>query len=326
MKAILATRSGGPEVLTEVDAPEPMPGPSEVRVRIASIGVNYADVMCRKAIHRSMRPPPIVLGCEAAGVVDACGPKSSRLQPGERVGVYSPFGGAYAQALVVPEAYALPIPPQMSFETAAAFTHVYLTAYEALHLGGTPAPGMTVLVTAAAGGLGGAIVDVATLLGLRVVAAVGSPAKRERLQQRGVGTVVDYAGHDLAAAVLEITGQRGVDIAIDTVGGAVFAQAQNCLTPLGRIVIAGAASGDEPRPDVDALLSRSAVFSTLNLSVVFAHRPEHMHEVWGRLIAWYGAGSLGPRIGHRFALSRAADAHRLLESRASTDKILLDPA
>lgn len=326
MKAILARASGGPDVLAEVELPIPELGPGEVRVRTAAIGVNYADVMCRQAVHRSMRPPPIVLGCEAAGVVDAVGPGAGRHALGARVGVYSPFGGAYADWLVVPEDYALSIPAAMSFDDAAAFTHVYLTALAALTLVATPSPGARVLVTAAAGGLGGALLEVAQLLGLQPVAGVGSAAKRDLLLARGIATVVNYGAEPLDAAVLAATGGRGVDLAIETVGGELFAQAQRALAPLGRIVIAGAASGAEPVPDVAELLARSATCSTLNLSIVFAHRVDLAHALWARLLAWYATGACRPRIGRRFALGEAADAHRFLESRSSTDKILLDPA
>lgn len=322
---VVARAAGGPEVIEVVRTPRPAPAAGEVRVRVGAIGVNFADVMCRQAVHRSMRPPPIVLGCEAAGVIDAVGPGVAAGRVGERVGVYSPFGGAYAESLVVPSAYALPLPPDMPVDVAAAFTHVYLTAWTALHLGGDPVPGDSVLVTAAAGGLGGALLDVAVALGLRPVAAVGSPVKAARLRERGVGCVVDYADGGLARAVLLATDGRGVDVAVETVGGALCAEAQACLAPLGRLVIAGMAGGDAPVPDVPTLLARSAVCATLNLSVVFAHRPAAAHAAWNRIVGLWERGRLTPRIGHRFALADAAQAHRLLESRASTDKILLVP-
>jgi NADPH:quinone reductase len=325
MKVVLARAAGGPEVLSFTDQPMPEPRDGEVRVRVAAIGVNYADVMCRQAVHQSMRPPPLVPGCEASGVVEACGPGVTRHRVGDRVGVYSPFGGAYAQWLVVPENYALPLPDTMSYETAAAFTHVYLTAHEALNVSAPPQPKATVLVTAAAGGLGGAVLQLAAALGLRPIAAVGSPTKQRMLLERGVEMVIDYGTADLTEAALEATGGRGVDVVIETVGGVLFDQAQDALAPLGRIVIAGAASGHEPRPDVSALLARSATCATLNLSIVFAQRPDHIHRAWSRLLELYGKGLLTPRIGHRFELAKTADAHRLLESRGSTDKILLTP-
>ena len=325
MQAILARAAGGPDVLVSIEQPVPQPRDGEVRVRSLSIGVNYADVLCRQAVHQSMRPPPIIPGCEAAGIVEACGAGVSRHRIGDRVGVYSPFGGAYAEALVVPENYALPLPENMSFEEGAAFTHVYLTAHEALNASAPPRPGASILVTAAAGGLGGAVLQVAAALELRVIAAVGSSTKRQMLLDRGIETVIDYGTAHLTEAVLEATDGRGVDIAIETVGGVLFEQAQDALAPLGKIVIAGAASGCEPRPDVSALLARSATCATLNLSVVFAKQPANAHAAWERLTALYAKKLLQPRIGHRFELKDAAEAHRLLESRASTDKILLTP-
>jgi NADPH:quinone reductase-like Zn-dependent oxidoreductase len=128
MKVIWVRKAGGPEVLELTETDAPVPHDSEVRIKVSAIGVNYADVMCRKAVHQSMRPPPIIVGCEAAGVIDACGTGVPPERMGERVGVYSPFGGAYAEWLAVPQAYALPIPAEMSFEEAAAFTHVGLLA------------------------------------------------------------------------------------------------------------------------------------------------------------------------------------------------------
>lgn len=324
MKAVLVRTAGGPEVLELVEHPLSEPGKGEVRVRLCSVGVNFADVMCRRAVHRSMRPPPIVVGCEAAGIVEACGPSGvTRRRIGERVGVYSPFGGAYAEAIVVPEDYALPLPDSMSFEEGAAFTHVYLTAHEALNGIRPLERGTSVLVTAAAGGLGGALLQLASATGARVIAAVGSAAKQRLLIERGVETVIDYGSASLSEQILIATAGRGVDLAIETVGGEIFQQAQAALAPLGRIVVAGIAGGEESQPDIPTLLARSATCSTLNLSVVFAQYPERIREVWPKLIALYEQGLLRPRIGHRFALEQAADAHRLLESRGSVDKILL---
>jgi NADPH:quinone reductase len=325
MKAILVRAAGGPEVLELTEQPLPSPGAGEVRVKIAAIGVNYADVMCRKAIHLSMRPPPIIPGCEAAGIIDACGAGVSPHRLGERVGVYSPFGGAYAQSMTVPEAYALPLPQQMAFDEAAAFTHVFLTAHFALFGYGTPEPGSSVLITAAAGGLGGALRQVAHASKLDVIAAVGSEVKRRKLLESGERTVLAYEAASLTDQVLSVTSGRGVDLAIETVGGKVFDQAQAALAPLGRIVIAGVASGEESRPDIPTLLARSAACATLNLSVVFANRPQAVRDAWNRLIEGYLSEALRPQIGTRYALSEVASAHRLMESRASIGKILLDP-
>jgi NADPH2:quinone reductase len=282
--------------------------------------------MCRKAIHLSMRPPPIVPGCEAAGVIDACGPGVSLQRLGERVGVYSPFGGAYAQSMTVPEAYALPLPQEMPFDEAAAFTHVFLTAYFALFGQGRSEPGKSVLITAAAGGLGGALRQLAHSAKLNVIGAVGSAAKQRQLLSSGETTVLTYGAASLKDQVLNCTNGYGVDLAIETVGGQVFDEAQASLAPLGCIVIAGVASGEESRPDIPTLLTRSAACATLNLSVVFASRTHAIRNAWSQLIQGYLNQSLRPQIGTRFGLSQVADAHRLMESRGSIGKILLDPA
>ena len=322
MRAVLVERAGGPEVLRPVDLAVPEPGAGEVRVRIDRIGVNFADVLCRRATHRSMRPPPIVPGCEGAGLIDACGPGVTRWSVGDRVGFYSPFGGAYAEALVIPQQYALPLPDAMSFDQAAAFTHLALTAHAALVRDPSPA-GSTLLVTAAAGGLGGMVTQLGHALALTVIAAVGSDAKRTMLLARGLDPVIDYRAVRLDDAVLAATGGRGADRIVETVGGALFAQAQASLAPLGRIVIAGAASGTSPSVDVASLLDRSGGCTTLNLSVLYARAPEAMASAWTTLTGLFAEGRLLPRIGHRFPLAQAADAHRLIESRDSVDKILL---
>ena len=245
MKAVLARAAGGPEVLSSIEQPVPQPRDGEVRVRALSIGVNYADVLCRQAVHQSMRPPPIIPGCEAAGIVEACGAGVSRHRVGDRVGVYSPFGGAYAEALVVPENYALSLPEGMSFEEGAAFTHVYLSAHEALNASAPPRPGASVLVTAAAGGLGGAVLQLAAALELRVIAAVGSPTKRQMLLDRGIETVIDYGTSHLTEAVLEVTDGRGVDVAIEALGTQpTFEAALRVLRPGGTLSSLGVYSTD----------------------------------------------------------------------------------
>lgn len=324
-RAIHVRVPGGPDVLEPVVLPLPEPGPGEVRVRIAAIGVNFADVLCRRATHRSMRPPPIVPGCEAAGTIDACGPEVDPGRLGERVGVYSPFGGAYAEAMTVPAAYALPLPGDMGFEDGAAFTHLALTAHAALGPVGDARAGMTLLVTAAAGGLGGVLCQLARARGLDVLAAAGSAAKCATLGARG-WRAFDYGRDDFEDRVRDATAGRGVDRAVETVGGDLYARVERLLAPMGRIVIAGAASGRLAMPDPVVLLDRSASVATLNLSVVYANDPAAMRPVWDGLVALAHAGAIVPRVGHRFGLSEAADAHRLLESRASGDKIVLDPA
>lgn len=325
MKAIRAERRGGPEVLAKVDLPMPEIDDHAVLVRLHAIGVNYADVMCREAAHPSMQPPPIVVGCEGAGIVEACGAAVRDHQPGDRVGIYSPFGGAYAEWISVPAHYALPLPATMSFEDGAAFTHVYLTAYHALHTLGRAQVGDRLFISAAAGGLGTAILQLAKAWCLEAIAGVGSDEKRSFLAGLGVEHVVNYRREDVASRLAEITAGQGPDLVIETVGGELFETLQRALAPLGRLVTVGVAGGIEPRPDVGTLLSKSAVYAALNLSVIFARKRELIPPSWRDLCDLYMKGTLQPVIGHRFRLDEAAAAHELLESRRSTGKILLFP-
>lgn len=325
MKAIEVTRPGGVEVLRAVDVRPPATGPHDVRIRLHAIGVNYADVLCRRGTHPSMRQPPIIVGCEGAGTVEACGDQVTQHRIGDRVGVYSPFGGAYAEQIAVPEHYAMPLPAAMSWEDAAAFTHVYLTAFHALKTQGRASAGERLFVSAAAGGLGGAALQLAACFELDVIAGVGSDDKAAQLRAAGIEHVINYEREPLRDRIAAITAGRGVDLAIETVGGTVFTAVQESLAPLARLVTVGVAGGDGPKPDVGALLEKSASYATLNLSVVFAQFPQRIAESWRELLALHASGALRPQIGHRFPLDAAADAQALMESRRSTGKILLLP-
>ena len=325
MRAVEARRPGPSEVLEVVHRAIPRPKANQVLVHLAAIGVNYADIMCRRGSHPGMPAPPIVLGCEGAGIVEDLGPGVTRLRRGDRVGVYSPWGGSYAEWLNVPEAYALGLPDAMSFEDAAAFTHVYLTAYHALRTLGHACSDEWLVVTAAAGGLGTACIQLAQVWRLRVIAGVGSSAKFPALQRLGVEHTVDYSKASLAERVREITGDRGADLVLETVGGDIFRQAAMCLAPLGRVLLTGVASGEEPVPDLRAYLSRCGALCTVNLSVIFAHAPERIDSSWKTLLEIYSAGHAHPIIGHRFPLEEARQAQELMESRRSVGKILLLP-
>ncbi len=326
MRAVRIERTGGPEVLQLIELPTPTPAPGQVRVRTSVIGVNFADVLCRRGTHRSMPQPPIVPGCEVAGVIDACGDGIDTRRLGERVGVYSPWGGGYADALVVPAAYALPLPSSIADDAAAAFTHLALTADAALGRVGRARAGETLLVTAAAGGLGSMLLQLGAALGLDLFAATGSTEKSASLRSRGVTRIFDYGHPGWGDEIVEATGGRGIDLIVETVGGSVFEASQRLLAPLGRIVVAGAASGDAPIPGIEPLIDRSASCATLNLSVLYANQTVAMRNRWDTLLALHATGRLQPVIGHRFPLARADAAHRLLESRGSRDKIVLDVA
>jgi len=325
INAVHADRCGGSEVLVAREISTPHLRPGYVLVRLESIGVNYADLMCRRGAHPGMPSPPIVLGCEGAGRVEVCGSDVTLLREGDRVGVYSPWGGTYATYIAVPQTYALPLPRSMSYDEAAAFTHVYLTAYHALRTLGRAQSGQWLLVTAAAGGLGTALMQLGNLWELRIIGCVGSKSKFHVLERLGITHRLCYGSGDLSRGVKEITHGHGIDISVETVGGELFGEVIESLAPLGRIVLAGIAGGERPHIDVDVLLSRSATCSTLNLSVMFAWKPKLIRQSWIDLIDLYSEQNLRPIIGHRFPLARVREAHDLMESRQSIGKILLSP-
>ena len=327
MKAILVERTGGLDALRPVEQPWPRPGPGEIVVRLSHIGVNFADILCRRGTHPGMRQPPIVPGCEGAGIVDACGSSVTRWRVGDRVGVYSPFGGAYAEAIALPQDYAVGLPESMDMASAAAATHTALTAWMAIH-GATdveeaPARGGTMLVTAAAGGLGGMLLQLGAAAGLTVAAAVGSATKAELLLRRGWRHVYDYGAGPLDRAIASDFGTRGMDLVVETVGGAVHRQAQATLAPLGRYVIAGCASGEPAVLDERALLARCARCTWLNLSQVFAQRPDLVRHAWRHLVADHAQGAWQARVSRQFSLDDVAEAHRLMENRLGTDSFVL---
>ena len=325
MKAIRIEEAGGPEALVLVDAPVPSPGPGEVLVRVHASGVNFADILCRTASHPGMTPPPLIPGCEGSGVVEEVGVETTRFSVGDRVGVYSPRGGTYAEWVAVPENYALPLPPSMSFVHGAAFTHVFLTAYHALNTLGGAREGECVVITAAAGGVGTAVVQLALVQKLRVIGGVGSEGKLKVLKGLGVEYSVDYRSASLAAYVRDRTESRGADLVLESVGGAVFKEARACLAPLGRLVLFGIASGEGVAVHPYDLLRTSSTFAALNLSVFFAERHELIDPSWNELLGLYEAGKIRPMITQRMPLEDAPEAHRLMESRETVGKLLLLP-
>ena len=325
MKAIRVEEAGGPEALILVDAPKPSPGPGEVLVNVHASGVNFADILCRTASHPGMTLPPLIPGCEGSGVVEEVGEGTTRFRVGDRVGVYSPPGGTYAQWVAVPENYALPLAPSMSFGHGAAFTHVFLTAYHALNTLGGARKREWIVVTAAAGGVGTALVQLALAQKLRVIGGVGSEAKLKVLQGLGVEYAVDYRSASLADYVRECTDGRGADLVLESVGGAVFKEALASLAPLGRLVLFGIASGEGLAVHPYDLLRTSSTFATLNLSVFFAERHELIDPSWNELLGLYEAGKIRPMITHRLPLEKASEAHRLMESRETVGKLLLLP-
>ncbi|GIX48020.1 MAG: quinone oxidoreductase [Candidatus Tectimicrobiota bacterium] len=322
MRAVAFTETGGPEVLRVMELPDPQPGPGQVRLRVAVSGVNFRDIGVRKygRAEGSRVPEPVVTGIEAAGVVDALGEGVTHLRPGQRVATICP-GGGYGDLLVVPAAQVIPLPDSVSDLVGGTFAMTGLTAWHLLHTAARVQPGDTVLVHAAAGGVGVMLLQLARRCGVTVLATVGSAAKAETARRFGADAVINYREQDFAAAVRELTGGRGVDVVIDGVGATTCRGNLEALRVFGRLVSFGRASG-EPQLGLAELQQKSLQWAYFGIF----HAWQQL-EVWQRgvagLLPLVASGAVDPYVTETYPLAQAAEAHRRLEQRLTQGKLAL---
>ncbi len=325
MRAVVVTAFGGPEVLQYQEVPDPRPGLGQVLIRVAATGVNFADIQARRGRYHGEATPPFIPGLDAAGTIVAVGEGVHGLRVGQRVAAF-PLGGSYAEFVLADPALVYPLPDGVDFDTAAAFPTIGITAYNLLRTAGQLAEGETVLIHAAAGGVGTTAVQVARLLGAgRVLGTVGDDAKAELVRGLGADVVINYRREDFAARVRELTDGRGADVILDSVAGPVFRASLTCLAPFGRLVVFGQASGEPGQvPSADLYpLNRAVIgYSTGGYRRL---RPAALRPAAEVVLDWLATRRLHLIISRRFALAEAAEAHRLVESRASTGKVLLLP-
>ncbi len=319
MKAIQVDAFGGVEALRLVEHPKPSPAERKVLIRVAASGVNYADIMQREGIYPGGPRPPYIPGFEAAGIVESVGTHTDSALVGARVVCITP-GGAHAEYVSADARACIPLPDELSFIEGAAFPVQYLTAYHALTTIARAAEAETVLVHAAAGGLGTAAVQIARLLGLRVIGTASTREKCSRVLELGAEHAVTYDAFE--TAVREFTGGQGPDIILDTLGGEVLRRDLSLLPPLGRLVVLGLASRQAPVIDPVKLLFRSQAVLGFHLSAVL-ERAALVQESVGKLLVWIGEGKLRIQVGHTFPLLEIRRAHELLASRNSYGKIVL---
>lgn len=322
MKAIRPKHTGGPEVLQLEDVAVPAPGPNQALVRVAAAGVNYIDVYHRTGLYPMLLPIPI--GLEGAGVVEKLGEAVTGLEVGDRV-AWAGVPGSYASHVVAPVDRLVPVPDGVSIETAAAIPLQGMTAH---YLTKTVFPlgrEHSILLHAAAGGVGLLLIQLAKRAGAKVIGTTSTEAKAALAEGVGADHVINYTTTtDFAVEVKRLTGERGVDVAYDSVGKATFDGSLDSLAPRGMLVLFGQASG--PVGPLDLLrLSKGSYFLTRpSLQHYTATRDELLmraDEVF-RLVA---RGELRVRIDKTFPLSEAAEAHRALTGRATTGKVLLIP-
>jgi NADPH2:quinone reductase len=322
VKAVQVSRIGGPEVLELVEVPEPEPGPGQVLVRVEAAGLNYIDTYQRGGLYPMQ--VPFVLGVEGAGTVEAVGDEVGEVSVGDRV-AWCDAPGSYAELTAVPAGRAVKVPDGVTTEVAAA---VMLQGITAHYLAVDTFPlheGDRCLIHAAAGGVGQLLVQVAKRKGAQVFATAGGAEKVEVARQAGADHVIDYRETDFKEAVEEIAGPHAVDVVYDGVGAATFDGGLELLRPRGMMVAFGNASGPPAPLDVLRLSRGGSLFLT---RPTMGHYIASREELTGRtddLFEWIAAGELDVRIGARFPLDQAADAHRALEGRQTTGKVLLIP-
>lgn len=323
MKAVRLHEYGGPEVLEIVEIEKPVPTGREVLIEIKAIGVNYADTARREGKYVVKTPLPFIPGAEIAGVVAAVGEKVTSVQPGMRVVTLIESGG-YSEFALADERSLIPLPEQLDFKNAAALPLQGLSAYHVLKTMGRLEEGESVLVHAAAGGVGTLAVQLAKLFGAgKVIATASSPEKLELARQMGADVLVNYTEPNWEEKVLEATGGKGVDVALEMVGGDVFNKTLRCLATFGRLVVFGAASGEQSRMFPSSLMARNQSVIGFFLPQIM-RKPELLQPSLVELLTYLGEGKLKLTIGGVFLLEEAANVHRLLQSRKTTGKLILE--
>jgi NADPH:quinone reductase len=323
MKAIQVKQTGGPEVMELVDLPIPEPKPSEAVVRILAAGVNFIDVYNREGRYKA--PLPLVLGQEGAGVVSAVGPEVRGIAVGERV-AYTMTLGSYAEYAAVPADRLVKIPAGVSEREAAAAMLQGMTAHYLAYDSYPLKKGETALVHAAAGGVGLLLVQMAHHIGARVIATVSTEEKAKLARAAGADDVILYTQSDFEAETKRLTGGKGVDVVYDSVGKTTFDKGLNLLRPRGMMVLYGGSSGAVAPFDPLVLTQKGSIFLTRPSLGNYVITP---HELQQRASAVFGMireGKLKLRIEHVYPLAEAQRAHRDLEGRKTTGKLLLLPS
>jgi NADPH2:quinone reductase len=326
MKAVQFSRFGGPEVLETIERPTPRPGPGEVLVRVRAAGVNYFETLMRRNLYAVTPELPMAPGVEVAGEIETVGQGVDATLRGARVAVPMfaigrPAGG-YAEYVAVDAASVVPLPDGLSFEHAVALLVQGLTA---LHLvRRSPPRGRSVMVTAAAGGVGSLLLQLAKRTGAeRVIAVAGGQEKLDAARSLGADSGIDYREPGWAAMVRESTGGVGADIVYDAVGGALTRACLDALAPAGELVFGALGRFELTAAELEGMLFRNQ--SLKGFAMLPLLTPEGLRVDLAELFGLAAAGALAVTVGGRYCLDQAAEAHRVLEDRRSTGKVVLVP-
>jgi len=324
MRAVVVHETGGPEVMTVQDLPSPEPGPGELRVNVAAAGVNFIDVYFRIGAYPI--PTPFIVGSEGAGVVSAVGIGATGFKEGDHVAWAMVPGAGYAEQVIVPAGRAVHVPAGIDDETAGAVLLQGLTAQYLTRSTYPARPGETALVHAAAGGVGLLLTQVLSSRDVRVIATTSTESKAALAIEAGAAEVIRYDREDVATEVSRLTDARGVDVVYDGVGQATFEGSIDSLRPRGMLVSYGSASGKVTPVDPGLLQSKGSLFFTRPTLAHYAAARDELLERSREVFGWVASGQLSVRVGARYPLDQARQAHEDLESRSTTGKSLIIPA
>lgn len=322
MQAIQVSQVGGPEVLTSVDLPVPSPKPNEALINIKAAGINFIDVYIREG--RYQTPLPFISGQEAAGVVTEVGSEVTTLQPGDRV-AYTSVLGSYAEYAAVPASRLVKIPDEIDFEQAAAAMLQGMTAHYLLYSSYPLKKNETALIHAAAGGVGLLLVQMAKKMGARVIATAGTPEKAQLARDAGADECIVYTEADFETETRRLTDGAGVHVVYDGVGKATFDKDLEVLRPRGYLVLFGGSSGAVPPFDLIKLSQKGSLFITRPTLAHYTVTREELEWRANDVLQSIADGDLKLRIHKVYPLAEAAQAHRDLEGRKTTGKLLLKP-
>ncbi len=338
MKQVWITKTGAPDVLQVLEAATPDPGDGEVRIATAAAGINFADIMARMGLYPDAPPLPAVVGYEVSGTIEAVGKGVTDFAEGDRVLAATRFGG-YSSHVITPAGHVSKLPDSLGFEAAAAIPVNYLTAWLQLITLGNLRPGESALIHAVGGGVGQAALQICKWRGATVYGTASGP-KHERLKERGVDHCIDYRTQDFEAEIKRLTDGKGVDIALDAVGGASFGKSYRSLGDMGRLFMFGASSfaPGQKRSIFAALKGLMGLrrFGPLQLmddnKGVFGfnlghlwHRIDELSEHLRRVLELVADGTFEPQVDKTFPFDQAGDAHAYIQDRKNFGKVLLIP-
>jgi NADPH2:quinone reductase len=322
MKAIRIQQHGGPEVLKIEEVPVPIPGEEQALVRLEAIGVNFIDVYHRTGLYKIA--PPFTPGMEGAGVVESVGKSVKDVQAGDRV-AYAMAIGSYSEKALVPAWQLVKLPNGVDARLGAAIMLQGMTAHYLTQTTYPVKSGDSVLVHAAAGGVGLLVVQMAKKKGARVIGTVSTEEKAKLAREAGADEIIFYTQKDFEAEIKRLTQGKGVQVVYDSVGKSTFEKSLNCLVPRGMLVLFGQSSGPVPPFDPGLLASKGSLFLTRPSLAQYAATRQELLCRAGEVLDWVASGALKVRMEKTFPLAHAAEAHRQLEGRLTTGKVLLVP-